>query len=42
MIMVSHDVNIVRSFCDRALVIKSGRGRVFDDVELAVQIYQTL
>jgi capsular polysaccharide transport system ATP-binding protein len=42
MIMVSHDVNIVRSFCDRALVIKSGRGRVFDDVDLAVQIYQTL
>ncbi len=42
MIMVSHDVNIVRSFCDKALVIKSGRGRVFDDIDLALEIYQTL
>ena len=42
MIMVSHDVNIVRNFCDKALVIKAGRGRVFDDIDLALEIYQTL
>lgn len=42
MILVSHDVNIIRSYCDRALVLKSGRGRVFEDLELAISIYETL
>lgn len=42
MILVSHDVNIIRQYCDKALVLKSGRGRVFDDVELALDIYHTL
>lgn len=42
MVIVSHDSNIVRQFCNRALVLKSGRGRVFEDVELALKIYQTL
>jgi capsular polysaccharide transport system ATP-binding protein len=42
MIIVSHDVNIVRSYCDKALVIKAGRGRIFDDIDLALEIYQTL
>lgn len=42
MILVSHDVNIIRQYCDKALVLKSGRGRVFDDVDLALDIYHTL
>jgi capsular polysaccharide transport system ATP-binding protein len=42
MILVSHDVNIISKFCDRALVLKAGRGRVFEDVELALRIYSTL
>lgn len=42
MILVSHDVNIVRTFCDRVLVLKAGRGRMFEDVDLAISIYQTL
>jgi capsular polysaccharide transport system ATP-binding protein len=42
MILVSHDVNIVRTFCDRVLVLKAGRGRVFEDVDLGISIYQTL
>ena len=42
MILVSHDTHIIGKFCDRALVLKSGRGRLFDDVELALQIYATL
>ena len=42
MILISHDVGIIRSYCDRALVLKSGRGRVFDDVNFALEIYQTL
>ena len=42
MILVSHDVHTIRRFCSKALVLKSGRGRVFDDVDLALKIYETL
>lgn len=42
MIMVSHDLNVVRTFCRSALILKSGRGRVFDNIELALRIYETL
>jgi len=42
MILVSHDVGIIQRYCDKALVLKSGRGRVFDDLGLALEIYHTL
>lgn len=42
MILVSHDCNIIRSYCSKALVLKAGRGRVFDDLDLALAIYNTL
>jgi capsular polysaccharide transport system ATP-binding protein len=42
MILVSHDTNIVRNYCRSALVLKAGRGRVFEDLELALSIYATL
>jgi len=42
MILVSHDQNIIRQYCSSALVLKSGRGRVFDDIELALEIYNSL
>jgi capsular polysaccharide transport system ATP-binding protein len=42
MILVSHDVHIVKEFCNRALVLKDGRGRVFEDIDLALDIYATL
>jgi capsular polysaccharide transport system ATP-binding protein len=42
MILISHDPHIVRQYCSRALVLKSGRGRVFDDLDLALSIYHTL
>ena len=42
MVLVSHDLNVVRSFCRTALVLKAGRGRVFEDLELALRIYETL
>ncbi|WP_454811208.1 ABC transporter ATP-binding protein [Labrys neptuniae] len=42
MIIVSHDVEIIRNFCRSALVLKGGRGRVFDDLELALSIYSSL
>jgi capsular polysaccharide transport system ATP-binding protein len=42
MILVSHDIHIVKEFCNKALILKDGRGRVFDDVDLALAIYSTL
>jgi capsular polysaccharide transport system ATP-binding protein len=42
MILVSHDTAIITKFCDKALVLKHGRSRLFDDVEFAVSIYNTL
>ncbi len=42
MILVSHAPDIIREFCRSALVLKAGRGRVFDDLELALSIYATL
>jgi capsular polysaccharide transport system ATP-binding protein len=42
MILVSHDQNIIRQYCSSALVLKSGRGRVFEDIELALEIYNSL
>lgn len=42
MIMISHDTSIIRKYCNQALVLKSGRGRVFSDLDLAIKIYQSL
>ncbi|WP_244421769.1 ABC transporter ATP-binding protein [Azorhizobium caulinodans] len=42
MILVSHDTNIIRNYCKKALVLKNGRGRVFEDLELALRIYDSL
>jgi capsular polysaccharide transport system ATP-binding protein len=42
MLLISHDAAIVREFCQKAVILKAGRGRVFDDIDLALSIYQTL
>jgi capsular polysaccharide transport system ATP-binding protein len=42
MIVISHDSAIIRKFCSKILVLKSGRGRVFEDVEFGLKIYETL
>ena len=42
MVLISHDQETIRQYCNRALVLKAGRGRVFEDVELALRIYSTL
>lgn len=42
MILVSHDMGIIREYCSFALVLKRGHGRVFDDLDLAISIYATL
>lgn len=42
MIIAIHSPEFVRSQCTSALVLKAGRGRVFEDVDLAADIYSTL
>lgn len=42
MIIVGHNLNVIGDLCNTALVLKNGRGRVFDDIETAFRIYSTL
>jgi capsular polysaccharide transport system ATP-binding protein len=42
MILASHIGDIVRGYCSRALVLHRGRGKVFDDLDLALDIYHDL
>lgn len=42
MILVSHDVGIINEFCSSAVVLKSGFGRTFNDMDLAISIYASL
>jgi capsular polysaccharide transport system ATP-binding protein len=42
MILISHDTQIIRNYCNKALVLKNGRGRVFDDLDFAIKVYQSL
>jgi capsular polysaccharide transport system ATP-binding protein len=40
MIMVSHDANYIRAYCDRAAVLVAGKLHTFDQVEDAFAFYQ--
>ncbi|HVC55816.1 MAG TPA: ABC transporter ATP-binding protein [Stellaceae bacterium] len=42
LILASHVPHIVRDYCSRALVLHRGRGKVFDDLDLAFDIYNDL
>lgn len=42
MILAIHSHEVVKQYCSSALVLKKGRAKVFDDVELASQIYGSL
>ena len=41
-IMASHDTALISSYCDRALIIESGKAKLFEDVAEAVDIYTWL
>jgi capsular polysaccharide transport system ATP-binding protein len=41
MILVSHDMNMIRNHCDRACILKDGIIQSFSDMELACQAYAT-
>ena len=42
MILAIHGPDTVKEYCTHALVLKNGHGRVFDDVNLACEIYAAL
>lgn len=42
MILAIHNLEIVHEFCTQCMVMKNGRARVFDDINLATAIYATL
>jgi capsular polysaccharide transport system ATP-binding protein len=42
LVLASHSPEIVRAYCSRALVLHRGRGKVFEDLELALAIYSDL
>lgn len=41
-VMASHDMSIIRQTCEKALVIESGKIKLFDDVEEAIDVYSWL
>ena len=42
LILASHVPDFIKSYCSRALVLHRGRGKVFDDLDLALEIYGAL
>jgi capsular polysaccharide transport system ATP-binding protein len=42
LILASHVPHIVKDYCSRALIMHRGRAKVFDDLDLALDIYQDL
>jgi capsular polysaccharide transport system ATP-binding protein len=42
LILASHVPHIVKDYCSRALVLHRGRGKMFDDLDLAFDIYHDL
>ena len=42
LILASHAPDIVKAYCSRAIVLHRGRGKMFEDLDLALDIYQDL
>lgn len=41
-LMASHDIHLIANYCDRALIIESGRAKMFTDIQEAVEVYTWL
>jgi capsular polysaccharide transport system ATP-binding protein len=41
-VIASHDLGFLKTTCTRALVLDSGRAKLFDDIDLAVDIYAAI
>lgn len=42
LILASHSADVVRSYCSRAVLVHCGRAKTFDDLDLALDIYNDL
>lgn len=42
MIMAVHDAGVIKEYCQSALILKGGRGRVMTDLNLASRVYAAL
>jgi capsular polysaccharide transport system ATP-binding protein len=42
LVLASHSPDLVREFCDRALVLHQGRGRMYSDLNEALEVYSAL
>jgi capsular polysaccharide transport system ATP-binding protein len=41
-LLASHNTDLVATYCDRALLVESGKAKMFDDINEAVEIYKWL
>jgi capsular polysaccharide transport system ATP-binding protein len=41
MILAAHQIEVIKTYCSRALVLYRGRGKMFDDLDLALHIYSS-
>jgi len=41
-LMASHDLNLIAHYCDRAIIIESGKSKIFDNIDEAVEVYTWL
>jgi capsular polysaccharide transport system ATP-binding protein len=42
LMLASHDENVIRDYCGSALILHRGRGKIFTDINLALDIYRDL
>jgi capsular polysaccharide transport system ATP-binding protein len=41
-VIASHDLVFLRNHCDRAIVIENGRAKIFNDMDVALEIYASI
>lgn len=42
LVLTTHDVHVVRQYCNKAVILHNGRARVFDDINFATDLYGAL
>jgi capsular polysaccharide transport system ATP-binding protein len=42
LVLTTHDTNIVKQYCNKAVILHNGRARVFDDINFATDLYGAL
>jgi capsular polysaccharide transport system ATP-binding protein len=41
-IMASHDLGLLQKQCERAIIVEGGRAKMFEDIDLAIEIYTSI